>query len=79
VKDKASKKPFAPEIGVSRLFEEEALKRGLVLYACTGCVEGVEGDMMQITPPLIITREQVDEMIKIMKETLDATEGQILH
>lgn len=78
VKDKQTKEPFDPAAKVSTLFEKEAFKRGLVLYACTGCVEGVAGDMMLVTPPLIITRDQVDEMMDIIKETVQALQLQLL-
>jgi adenosylmethionine-8-amino-7-oxononanoate aminotransferase len=79
VKDKETKEPFPPELKVSGRFQKEALKRGLVLFQCSGCVEGVEGDMMLVTPPLIITRQQVDEMIDIMKETTEAVQATLLH
>ena len=74
VRDKATKEPFAPERKVSLLLEREAIKRGLILYSCAGCVEGVAGDMILVTPPLVITRQQVDDLIAITKEALQATE-----
>ncbi len=60
VKDKDTKEPFAPDLKVSVLFEREAMKRGLSVFSCTGCVEGVAGDMMLVTPPLVITCDQVE-------------------
>ena len=78
VRDKATKEPFDPRLKVSVLVENEAFKRGLVLFACTGCDEGVRGDMMLVTPPLVITRPQVDEMIEIMKDTLRTVQAQLL-
>jgi adenosylmethionine-8-amino-7-oxononanoate aminotransferase len=33
--------------------------------------------MMLVTPPLIITRQQVDEMIDIMKESLTALQARL--
>ena len=74
VKDKTTKEPFAPELKASDLLVTEALKRGLILYSCTGCIEGVAGDMLLVTPPLIITRQQVDEMMAIMVEAVQATQ-----
>jgi adenosylmethionine-8-amino-7-oxononanoate aminotransferase len=77
VQDKETKEPFAPEWQIAERFNRETMKRGLVLYPCTGCVDGVAGDMMLVTPPLIITNQQVDEMIDIMKEALEATQAQL--
>jgi adenosylmethionine-8-amino-7-oxononanoate aminotransferase len=78
VKDKASKEPFDPALKVSGRFEKECLERGLSLFQCSGCVEGVAGDMTLVTPPLVITIEQIDEMISIMKDALHALESQLV-
>jgi adenosylmethionine-8-amino-7-oxononanoate aminotransferase len=74
VRDKASKAPFDPALGVSAQYQRQALSRGLVQYACTGCVDGVAGDMNLVAPPLVITKEQVDEMVALIKEALSATQ-----
>jgi adenosylmethionine-8-amino-7-oxononanoate aminotransferase len=73
VKDQTTREPFPASMKVSQLFHGETLKRGLILFPCTGCVEGVAGDMTLVTPPLISTREQVDEIIAVMKDALGAT------
>ena len=78
VRDSATKEPFAAELKASWVVEQEALLRGLVLYACTGCIEGVAGDMMLVTPPLVITREQVDEMVGLLREALVAAQARLL-
>lgn len=74
VRDKRTKEPFAPELNVGALLQEEAMKRGLILYSCAGCIEGVAGDMMLVTPPLVITRQQVDDLVAITKEAMQATQ-----
>lgn len=78
VKDKETKEPFPPELKVAISVMSEGMKRGLILFPCIGCIDGVAGDMMLVTPPLITTREQVDEMIGIMKESLKAAQAQLL-
>lgn len=79
VKDKKTKEPFDPALRVAARFQAEALERGLVTFQCTGCVDGVMGDMLLVTPPLVITREQIDEMIEIMRETMKVVQSQVLH
>ena len=79
VRDKETKKPFESELHVSLRFHSETLKRGLILWPVAGCVDGVEGDMLMVTAPLIITREQIDGMIDIMKEALKATQARLLN
>jgi adenosylmethionine-8-amino-7-oxononanoate aminotransferase len=39
-----------------------------------GCDRGQAGDMIIFGPPFIITREQIDEMIGIIDETLSVVE-----
>ena len=77
VKDKATKEPFPPASKVSLRFQEAALRRGLVLFQCTGCVEGVAGDMILVTPPLVITQHEIDEMISIMKDALKELQAEL--
>jgi adenosylmethionine-8-amino-7-oxononanoate aminotransferase len=79
VKDKETKEPFDPSLNVAVRYQDEALKRGLIQYACTGSVDGVAGDMVLVTPPLIITREQVDDMVAIMKDTLVVLQREIVN
>ena len=72
VKDKATKEPFPVELSVSRRVEEAAFERGLILYPCNGSVDGVAGDMILMAPPLIITREQVDDAMAILHDSIEA-------
>ncbi len=77
VKDKATREPYPAKAKVSGMIQAEAMKRGLILFACTGCVEGVAGDMMLVTPPLIITKQQIDDLIAILREALTATQKRL--
>jgi len=70
VKDRASKEPFEPERRLSLAFEQEALRRGLITYPCTGTVDGTLGDMMLMAPPLTMTATQMDELLSILDASL---------
>ncbi len=72
VRDKTTKQPFDPARKIGRLLQQEALKHGLVVYSCTGSVDGVAGDMILLAPPLVITEEQLGEMIEALQVTLNA-------
>ncbi len=78
VKNKQTKEPFDPSLKVSARFQDAAMANGLILFCCTGCVEGAAGDMMLVTPPLTITRTQVDELIGIVKQTLTSFEAELV-
>lgn len=78
VKDKQTREPFPPGRKACLLVMMEGIQRGLILFPCTGNVEGVAGDMLLVTPPLITSRNQVDEIIAITKEALAAAQAQLL-
>jgi adenosylmethionine-8-amino-7-oxononanoate aminotransferase len=77
VRDKKTKEPFPPKWRVSRRVEEAALKRGLVIYHCTGSVDGAMGDMILLAPPLIITRTQIDDCMAILHDAVEEVERQL--
>ena len=56
----------------------EAFQRGLVIYACTGSVHGDSGDMILLAPPLIITKEQIDEVVDILVASIESVTKKIL-
>jgi adenosylmethionine-8-amino-7-oxononanoate aminotransferase len=72
VRDRASKEPFPLAWAVGRRIGAATLDRGLVSYPGTGTADGVAGDHLLYAPPLIITREQVDEVVQILDESLGA-------
>jgi adenosylmethionine-8-amino-7-oxononanoate aminotransferase len=59
VADKASKKPFSPEMNFAGRVANAAAKRGLMVYPMQGCVDGVAGDHLLIAPPAVITGQEV--------------------
>ena len=77
VRDRASKEPFPAADKVSGLVDKAAFDRGLVTYPCTGTVGGVAGDMILLAPPLTTTRDQVDEMMAILHESVRAVEAEL--
>jgi adenosylmethionine-8-amino-7-oxononanoate aminotransferase len=78
VKDKKTKEPFPPARKACLLVMMEGIQRGLILFPCTGNIEGIAGDMLLVTPPLVTTRAQVDEIIAITKEALAAAQAQLM-
>lgn len=65
VSDKATKAPFAPSVGAAAACARFALERGLVTRNL--------GETMSFSPPLIVTRAEVDAIVDIFREALDAT------
>ena len=66
VADRATRAPFPPARKVSSLIEAAALRHGLVTYPCTGTIAGGPGDMMLLAPPLVITEQEMAEVLAIL-------------
>jgi len=78
VADKETKATFPPEKESSRVFSTLTFERGLVTYPCAGTVRGVAGDTILMAPPLITTKEQIDEIMAILHDSMRAFEAQVL-
>ncbi len=65
VKNKATRERWPKPGSTGIRCRDHALKRGLVLRAT--------GDTMLLSPPLVISREQLDELFRITRQALDAT------
>ena len=65
VKDKASKAMYGPELAVGMMCRAHCFRNGLIMRAV--------GDRMIIAPPLVMTREQIDEMVALIRRCLDDT------
>jgi len=44
----------------------------LIVYAMSGSVDGEAGDHIMISPPLTITSAEIDEILELLRSTLDA-------
>ena len=71
VRDKATGEPFAADQRVTPRLSKLLLDQGVSLAVQTGCYDFVLGDDVRFTPPLIITREQVDEVLGVLEAGLD--------
>jgi 4-aminobutyrate---pyruvate transaminase len=65
VRDKASKAPFDPKQAVGPLFAARAQEHGLIVRAM--------GDSIALCPPLIISGDEIDEMLRRFGQALDDT------
>jgi putrescine---pyruvate transaminase len=68
-KNKASKTHFAQDVGVGYVCREHCFKNGVVMRAV--------GERMIIAPPLVITRAEIDEMLRRIRRSLDDTHAEL--
>lgn len=72
VADRGSRAPFLRAERVTEQVLAEAKRRGLLLYPSTGCADGVEGDGILLGPPLVIADDEIDEVVDILAQTVEA-------
>ena len=65
VKDSAEGTPFAEEVEIGMVCRAHCFANGLVMRAV--------GQRMIVAPPLVTTREQIDEMMVLIRRCLDLT------
>jgi putrescine aminotransferase len=65
VKNKTTNERIAPECKAGGICRDFSMANGLIMRPC--------GDTMIISPPLVISHEEVDELIEKAKKTLDQT------
>jgi adenosylmethionine-8-amino-7-oxononanoate aminotransferase len=49
-----------------------AKEKGLLVYPAGAGIDGVNGDSIIISPPLTITKDELDELLTLLKATFDA-------
>ena len=65
VKDKATNERIVPDSKAGGVCRDYSMSNGLIMRPC--------GDTMIISPPLVISHAEVDELIEKAKKTLDQT------
>jgi adenosylmethionine-8-amino-7-oxononanoate aminotransferase len=71
VGDRDTMRPLPAALNAHARLVELAYQRGLIIYS-RRTREGLEGEHFMVCPPLIITAEQVGELIATLRESLDA-------
>jgi adenosylmethionine-8-amino-7-oxononanoate aminotransferase len=69
VRDRATRAPFPPQERVPWRIRQAALRRGVIVRAA--------GDLVAVAPPLIVTREQIDEIARVLGEAIDEVAAEL--
>lgn len=70
VADKATKRPFERKLKVTERLLTHLFDRGLVLWSNVGHADGVNGDLLMISPPLIASSGEVDHLLASLRDGL---------
>ena len=76
VADRATKARFDPALGVGRRVHTQGLANGLVIYHSGG--SAYASDEVFISPSLIVTRDDIDEIVARFTRTLEAVQADVL-
>lgn len=71
VKDREAREPFAPGLHLSSEVFKRAFEQGLIVYVMSGCADGVSGDHVMISPPLVVNEAELDEIVSLLKDAVD--------
>ena len=72
VADRNTKTPFPRTSTVTAKIIELAKEKGLLVYPAGAGLDGVNGDAIIISPPLTITKREMEELVLLVKATFTA-------
>lgn len=78
VKDKKTKEPFPVALGIAEKLTVMLMKHGVVVYPGSGMADGENGDQFLLAPPLIMTKEQADELVEKMTAAFQEFEKELV-
>jgi L-2,4-diaminobutyrate transaminase len=70
--DKEDRKPFDAALKVGPKVSAAALERGVIARAMP------HGDILGFAPPLVTTRAEIDEIVGIVKQAVDAVSNEVI-
>ncbi len=70
VADARTGTPLPPELNANLAIVEAARKRGLIIYS-RRMFAGVRGDQFLVSPPLIVTEAEIEEIVGLLREALE--------
>ncbi|WP_421955098.1 aspartate aminotransferase family protein [Polaromonas sp.] len=72
VADRQTKQPFAPQLQLNARIREQAMARGLMVYAMGGTIDGRQGDHILLAPPFIVEDRDLDAIVTRLADAVDA-------
>jgi adenosylmethionine-8-amino-7-oxononanoate aminotransferase len=70
VADPETRAPFPRAAQLTETVVRAARERGVLLYSSTGCADGIDGDLLVLGPPFVITERELDEVASVVAEAV---------
>ena len=74
VVNRDTKEPFPPELKIAERVRKAAFDERLILWSTARYLPSNNGDLSVLGPPFVITKDQVDELVKRLKSAIDTIE-----
>jgi adenosylmethionine-8-amino-7-oxononanoate aminotransferase len=72
VADVPTRRPFPRAQKCAERVAARAFADGLIVYPSVGMATGTEGDAILLAPPLVVTEDEIDEMVEILDGAIRA-------
>lgn len=71
VKNKQTREPYPNSYKIASRIAEYCFQKGVIITAgVPGCADGIDGDCIQIAPPLILEEPEMDIAVKTLSEAI---------
>ena len=72
VADRETKVPFDPSLKLHERAKKDAFARGMLIYPGGGTADGRSGDHILLAPPYNVTDQELETIVSLLGETIDA-------
>lgn len=69
VENTKEKRPYPRKMMATQKIIAIAKEKGLLLYPAGAGIDGINGDAVIISPPLTITKEEIEELVRLLNQT----------
>lgn len=70
VQERQTKATFNPKHKINNRITKQAFENGLIVYPGSGGADGINGDHILLSPPFIISKKQIDDLIAVLDRTI---------
>jgi hypothetical protein len=77
VRDRESREAFPRTARLTERIIAAARERGLLVYSGTGMADGVDGDVILLGPPFVITDSEIDRIVEVLGDAVVAALSEV--
>ncbi|MGI6733918.1 MAG: aminotransferase class III-fold pyridoxal phosphate-dependent enzyme [Anaerovoracaceae bacterium] len=77
-KDKTGRNIFDPKDKITERVVKACFSNGLIVYPSSGYIDGIHGDSVLISPPLIISEEEIHLVVELLDASIRSVEKDVL-